>query len=101
MAVDAGDRQPKEEGAAGLPAKVDSPSNPQGSSAEIGSGEHQPQSHGDEEAGAAGARHQGLDDGVVRGKADGSADGADSNGKALEPISAKGYFLGQGCERCV
>ena len=99
MAVDAADGEAEEQGAAGLPAKVEPPAEPEGPGAQVGRGEQQAERDGDADAGAAGTRQQRLHDGVIGGESERRAEGAHRADEALESVAAKGNLFSQRGER--
>ena len=99
MTGDAADGEPEEQGAAGLPAEVEAPADPQGAGAQIARGEDEPEHEGDGKAGVACSRHERLQDGVDGGKAQCRSRGTDGAYEALEGVAAKGDLLSQSGQR--
>ena len=98
MAVDTADGQPEEQGAAGFPAEVDAPTDPQGPGADVGRGEQKAEHHGNCDAGVVRSKNQGLHDGVEGRIAQRGAQRAHGVGKTLESIAAKGNLFRQGSQ---
>ena len=90
---------PKTQGAAGLPAEVEAPADPQGARAQIGRGEQKREYHGDGEAGVVRSRRERLHDGVDGRKTQRGSRRPYRADKALEGIAAKGDLLSQRGQR--
>src|ERR1700687_14034 len=98
MAVDAAYGKSEEQGAAGLPAEVESPAQPESLSSQVGCGKQESQRNRDQDAGAVRTRHLGLHDGVISRESQRRSEWSHCMDKALKSIAAKGNLLSQRCK---
>jgi hypothetical protein len=79
-----------------IPTKVETPADPEGPGAQVGCGEQKGEGRSDEKAGVTGTGHDLLHDRIDGRETERGPKRANRASKALEGVTAKGYFLRQG-----